>query len=77
MNTPSHIPVIMLDTNESLCLLVLKNTIFNSEHLKQKTTKEVSDVLEFLFTKEIVEKVLELNSQHAKREIQLLTKRFT
>lgn len=73
----SQIPLYTLDTKESLCLLIFNHVVFDSEHLKEKTVDEVGTALEFLFTKETVDKVLELNNKHSKREIQLLTKRFT
>jgi len=76
MNVPSVIPVIKLTPKQTLCLLTLKEVIFNSEHLKEKTVSEVSEHLEFLFTKEMVDEVLELNNKSAKQEIQLIIHGF-
>lgn len=77
MNDANPVPAIQLTDKETLCLLMFKNVIFNSDHLKDKTCGEINNTLVFLFTKEVVDKVLDLNSKAGKMEVQLVLHRFT
>jgi hypothetical protein len=77
MNDTNPVPVKQLSAKETLCLLMFHSVIFDSEHLKEKTLSEVNGVMEFLFTKEMVDEILDLNAKRSKQEIQLILHRFT
>ena len=76
MNEKNAPPAIQLTDKETLCLLMFKNVIFNSEHLKDTPSGDVADALDFLFTSDVTNRVLDLLSQNSKQEIQLVYHTF-